>query len=189
MTKRGPSKKGDRSSGIPPHVLRPSGFKRRRSIGSFAVPVLGVVVLVLLALVVVSAIGGSNNGGEKTKHRKNAAKPAETTTGGTSAAATGQTTTTQGSRVSLALRATAPVWVCLVDATGHAVVPGETLTTGEARGPFNKRGFEVTFGNGSIQMTVNDQPAKVPPVAQPVGYRIDPVGVHKLDPASEPTCQ
>jgi hypothetical protein len=189
MTKRGPSKKGDRAGGIPPHVLQPSRFKRRRSFGSFAVPVMGVVVLVLLALVVVSAIGGSDNGGEKTKQRKNAAKPAETTTGETSAAATGQTTTTPGSRVSLVLRATAPVWVCLVDATGHTVVPGETLSAGEARGPFNKRGFEVTFGNGSVQMTVNDHPAKVPPVAQPVGYRIDPTGVHKLDPVSAPTCQ
>src|SRR5436305_5425744 len=128
MTKRGPPKKGDRAGGIPPHVLQPSRFKRRRSIRSFAVPLLGVVVLVLLALVVVSVIGGSDNGGKKTKHRERAAKPGETTTGGTSTALTGQPPSTTGSRISLALRATAPVWVCLVDATCHTVVPGETLS-------------------------------------------------------------
>jgi hypothetical protein len=79
--------------------------------------------------------------------------------------------------------------VCLVDQSGRALVNGETLGAGEARGPFQSKGFEVTFGNGSIQMTVDDQPAKVPPAAQPVGYRITPRGVRKLDPSSQPTCQ
>jgi hypothetical protein len=75
-----------------------------------------------------------------------------------------------------------------VDESGNALVDGETLTTNEARGPFNGGGFEVTFGNGSVEMTVDGEPAQVPAVAEPIGYRITPRGVRRLDPSAQPTC-
>lgn len=65
---------------------------------------------------------------------------------------------------------------------------GEILTTGQTEGPFTATGFDVTFGNGSMQMTVNGEPASIPPSASPLGYRITSNGVKKLDPASGPTC-
>jgi hypothetical protein len=67
-------------------------------------------------------------------------------------------------------------------------VNSETLTADESRGPFNASGFDVTFGNGSVELTVNGQPSPVPAAAQPIGYHITPSGVRELTGSSQPTC-
>jgi hypothetical protein len=86
------------------------------------------------------------------------------------------------------LRSTGTVWVCLVDDSGNKLVNSETLTADESRGPFSGAGFEVTFGNGSVEMTVNGEPAQIPAAAEPLVYRITPSGVRRLDSSSAPTC-
>ena len=90
--------------------------------------------------------------------------------------------------MSLELRSTGSVWVCIVNDEDIAPVDGETLSANEVRGPFDSRAFEVTLGNGSVEMTVDGEPAEIPPVAEPLGYRITPSGVRELDPSSRPTC-
>jgi hypothetical protein len=86
------------------------------------------------------------------------------------------------------LRSTGEVWVCLVDAEGRRLVNGEILAADEARGPFAARGFEMRFGNGLIEMAVDDQPIKVPPLAEPLGYRVTPTGARRLAPGAQPDC-
>jgi hypothetical protein len=142
----------------------------------------GLLVLIVIGLVIVGSIGGSGDGGGTEKHQKG--KGTATNAAGPPAS----TTTTPPGRVSVELRPTAPVWVCLVDDRGSPLVDGETLSAHEGRGPFSADGFDVTFGNGSVEMTVDGRPADVPAVAQPIGYRITPSGVRKLDPSSQPTC-
>jgi hypothetical protein len=168
----------DSAEPIPHGVVQPGQLRRSgsgRSKKPVAILLAGLVAVVALALVIAGSIGGSGNGRKAAKpHGERAAGP--------------PATTTTASPVSVELRATADVWVCLVSDRGHPVVNGETLTADEVRGPFSSSGFDVTFGNGSVELTVNGEPAKIPPVAQPVGYRITPTGVHRLDPASQPTC-
>jgi hypothetical protein len=169
----------DRAEPIPHTVLRPGALRSRRSIKPVALLFTGLVAAVVLGLVIVGSLGGSDNGGDGADRR-----------GGTAADPTA-TTTTNGetaSVVSLELRSTGAVWVCLVDDEGRAPVNGETLTANEVRGPFDGRGFEVTFGNGSVEMTVDGEPTEIPPVAEPLGYRITPSGVRELDPSSQPNC-
>lgn len=182
----------DRAPPIPAQVVhRGVVAKHHRSIKSVLVAIAGVAALVALGLVVVGSLGSSSDGGKETHHReKGTAGSARTrtTTGTTPVAAAGALPAGQGSAVSLELRSTAAVWVCLVDDQGHALVNGETLTAGEARGPFNGSAFEMTFGNGSVEMTVDGERAKVPPVAEPLGYRISPSGTSKLAPSARPTC-
>jgi cytoskeletal protein RodZ len=177
----------DRPEAIPQTAIRPGALRqnrptrRTRSINLKHIATLsaGVIAVVVLGLVIVGSIGGSSNGGAgKKNHGTKAADAGAATTTGTVAAG----------QVSLELRSTAAVWVCLVDDNGRALVNGETLTPGDARGPFSGRGFEVNLGNGSVEMTVNGQPAQIPVAAQPLGYRISSSGVSKLDPASRPTC-
>jgi hypothetical protein len=177
----------DRPEPIPQSVIRPGVLRHSRpsrpsidlNLRHVATVAAGVVLLGVLALVIVGSIGGSSNGGGGGhKHR-----------GGKSSGPTATTTTQPASgEVSLALRSTADVWVCLVDDRGRALVNGETLTADQGRGPFDGSGFEVTLGNGSVEMTVDGEPAQIPPVAQPLGYRITPEGVTKLSPSSQPTC-
>ncbi len=176
----------DRHEPIPQTVIHPGVLRQSRpsrpsiNLRHAATVLAGVVVVGVLALVIVGSIGGSSNGGGG-GHKDR---------GGKSTGATAATTTTQptSGEVSLELRSTADVWVCLVDDRGRALVNGETLTADQGRGPFSGSAFEVTFGNGSVEMTVDGQPAQIPPVAQPLGYRITAEGVSKLSPSSQPTC-
>jgi hypothetical protein len=86
------------------------------------------------------------------------------------------------------LRSTGEVWVCLVDAEGRRLVNGEVLTADETRGPFAGPGFEIKFGNGSIEMAVDGQPIKVPPLAEPLGYRVTPGGARRVAADAQPAC-
>jgi hypothetical protein len=169
----------DEQALVDQYMVRPSRSPgARRSIKPRAIVAAGVVAAIVLALVIVASLGSSGNGGgESKRHGTKAAGGAPT-----------GTQTAPASSVSLALRSTGTVWVCLVDNRDRALVNSETLAPGDARGPFDGRAFEVTFGNGSIDMTVDGEPAKVPHVAEPLGDRITPNGVAKLDPSSEPTC-
>jgi hypothetical protein len=179
---------------IPESVIKPGTLRQTRpvrhtrsiNLAPIAKVLAGVVVLVIIGLVIVGSIGGSGNGdnGKGKKAQGNGTKVA-----GPPPASTATTTsTTPSDQVSVELRATDTVWVCLVDDRGRALVDSETLSADDSRGPFSAAGFDVTFGNGSIEMTVDGQPAPVPQAAEPLGYRITPNGVRKLDPSSQPTC-
>jgi hypothetical protein len=173
---------------IKPGTLRHHGPARRVphiSVGPAAKVAAGLLVLVVIGLVIIGLIGGSDGGGnEKGAKRKDAGTKAVAPTTPTTTTAP----TTPSDVVSVELRATATVWVCLVDERGTAVVDSETLSADDSRGPFRSARFDVTFGNGSVEMTVDGQPANIPQVAQPIGYRISPTGMRELAPSSDPTC-
>jgi Helix-turn-helix domain/RodZ C-terminal domain len=170
---------------IPSTVLHRGEVSRGRSVRPVVILVAGLAAVALLGLVIVGALGGSGSGGGEDhgggKAARSAGKAATTTS------ATGRPSA-PASAVSVELHSTDVVWVCLVDAEGRTEVNGETLAAGETRGPFDSRSFAVTFGNGSVELTVDGEPAKVPAVVEPLGYRITPSGVHRLDPSSRPTC-
>ena len=90
--------------------------------------------------------------------------------------------------VSLRLRSTGTVWVCLVDDRGRVLIDGQTLTVDEERGPFEAKAFEATFGNGSVRLEVDDEPVRVPALAEPLGYRIASRGLSELDLSARPDC-
>jgi cytoskeleton protein RodZ len=179
---------------IPESVIKPGTLRQTRPVRRFrsinlapvAKVAAGVVVLVIIGLVIVGSIGGSDDGGgngKQKKSRENGTKAA-----GPAAPATTTTSTTPSGEVSVELRATATVWVCLVDDSGTKLVDSETLTANETRGPFSADGFEVTLGNGSVDMTVDGEPAQIPAAAEPLVYRITPSGLRTLDSSSAPTC-
>ena len=173
----------DRAEPIPPTVLEPGASARRRSIKPIARLLTGLGAAAVLGLVIVGSLGGSDDGGDPADRRGGTAAGSATPN-----TTTGETPGAQSSVVSLELRSTGTVWVCLVDDEDRAPVNGETLIANEVRGPFDSRAFEVTLGNGSVEMTVDGEPAEIPPVAEPLGYRITPSGVRELDPSSRPTC-
>jgi cytoskeleton protein RodZ len=185
---------GDQHEPIPQSVIKPGNLRQTRPVGRTRsinwAPVAkvlgGLIAVAVVGLVIVGSIGGSDDsgGGDKGgKGRDQGSKAA-----GPSTPTTATTSTAPAGEVSVELRATAPVWVCLVDDGGTPLVDSETLSADEARGPFSAGGFDVTLGNGSVEMTVDGEPARIPQAAEPLGYRITPTGVRKLDPSSQPTC-
>jgi cytoskeletal protein RodZ len=179
---------------IPESVIKPGTLRQTRPVrrtrsinwAPVAKVLAGVIVLVVIGLVIVGSIGGSDNGGGNGKQKK--PRDNGTKAAGPAAPSATTTSTTPADQVSVELRATDTVWVCLVDEKGTPVVDSETLSADDSRGPFSSGAFEVTFGNGSVEMTVNGRPSPIPQAAEPLGYRITPTGVRKLDPSSQPTC-
>jgi cytoskeleton protein RodZ len=179
----------DRPEPIPAGVMRPGSLSRGRFVKPFGMVVGGSVAAALLVLIVVALVSsggggdgdGGGGGGEKQAGAAGETRESTSTPTATAPAAT-------ESEVSLQLRPTAEVWVCLVDAQGRPLVNGELLAADQARGPFAGREFEMRFGNGSIEMTVDGQPVKVPALAEPLGYRVNPSGARRIDTSEQPTC-
>lgn len=166
---------------LPETMLPRPGARRRPGVRSVLVAVAALVALAAATLVLLTG-GGADEGGKATPrpaNRGGAGSPEPTTT---------REPPQRPSRVALELRATADVWVCLVDDRGRALVNGETLAAGESRGPFKARRFELTLGNGSIDVRVDDERIEVPAAAEPLGYRIGPNGAGELDESARPTC-
>jgi cytoskeleton protein RodZ len=90
--------------------------------------------------------------------------------------------------VSIKLTARAEVWVCVLAADGTAVVNGQILQPGVSQGPFHSGKFELAFGNGSVDLTVNGKPFKVQNTPSPVGYAVTPKGTQLLQPGTRPNC-
>jgi cytoskeletal protein RodZ len=187
--------KGEWVDPIPRAVIRPGSLTRPRSARPGALTIAAFAAVIAAGLVLAVSLGssgtsdgggaGNNPRGEQAGETNPAAAPAGTSQSTTS---TTTTTTTTGSEVSLDLRATDLVWVCLVDERDNALVNGETLSAGQTRGPFTARGFALNLGNGSVTLTVDGQLVDVPALAEPLGYRVTPAGVRKLAPADRPTC-
>jgi cytoskeleton protein RodZ len=152
-----------------PGAREPSRSEHTRSV----LLAIGLAALVGLAigLVGLGPLGGSEGGDNVT-----------TGVAGTT------TTATTTAPVSIEVSTHALVWVCLVDQRGHPVINGLNLVRDQTVGPYEGKAFEVTFGNGKVDLTVNGQPVNVPPIAEPFGYRIRPDGVTRLAPEDQPTC-
>jgi cytoskeleton protein RodZ len=182
------------SEPIPEGVLRRGQLSRERARWPRGPLLAGLLALVVVGLAIGVALGGSDDGGqpERGKRKQTAARtntePESTAPSDQSVTSPGGQSVTGASEVSVELRPTEEVWVCLIDADGDHLVNGETLVAGDSRGPFASQSFEMTFGNGSIEMTVDDQPVAVPGLAEPLGYRVGPSGVSRLASSSQPDC-
>ncbi len=141
----------------------------------FFLPVVAVAAVVGLTIGLV-AVGPLQSGG-RGGTAVNVLTPRTTTVGAPPAAP-----------VSISLRTKKLVWVCLLDRGGRRVINGLNLLAGQTVGPYDGSGFEVSFGNGSIDLTVNGRPVDVPAIAAPIGYRITPAGATRLPPSDQPSC-
>ena len=140
------------------------------------------VAAALAALFIVLGItGGSSQSPKNNLHQHHRG-------GDKQGSAQSSTTTTTPSEATVSLTPTGTVWVCLVDQSGKALVNGETLTTGDSRGPFKAKDMQLTLGNGEIQVELNGKQVSIPSAANPVGFDLTPQGAKPLSTADSPTC-
>jgi cytoskeletal protein RodZ len=178
----------DAEEPIPSGIIRSGTIEPpHRSLRPIAFVLGGLAAAAGVALIVAAlgSSGGAGDGGGAQETGKHGKQGTATTASTPTATAT---TTTPPSELSLQLTATADVWVCLVDDRGTSLVNGVILTTGQSEGPFTADEFEARFGNGSVQMTVDSQPAPIPQSSGPVDYRISSSGVKPIGSGSGPTC-
>jgi Helix-turn-helix domain len=92
-------------------------------------------------------------------------------------------------RVRLQLVATAPVYVCVVDARGRQVVDEETLDASSPRRTYISRSFRTNFGNNNVRMRVNGKTYRVEPSSEAIGYELRPGRApRRLPNAQRPDC-
>jgi cytoskeleton protein RodZ len=163
--------------------MRPRGTPSRawRRIPAGAVAAVAVVSVAAIAL----AIAGSDSG-SPSRQGGSAAGQA----GGDEKVGNGTALPSmRPGALSLQLTATAEVWVCLLDASGEALVDGQILSAGSVEGPFQSGSFTVSFGNGEVDMTVDGQQATIPETASPIGFTIGRGGsMRELSEGERPTC-
>jgi len=159
-----------RSTRIAGPQLRRGRWRRRRNWGPAILVLLGVVVLL-------GALYGLSLLGKEDDTNAPVAQPTPTRTPAPKKAAKKKKARPPApTRVSLRLIASGPVYVCLVDANGRAVLNGVTLTAGQRSRTFHSRRFRANFGNGAIRMRINGHTYPAAQSADPIGYEMRPTG-------------
>jgi transcriptional regulator with XRE-family HTH domain len=152
--------------------------------------IVGVVVL-LIVLLVVGLIGKGGGSGSSSKTAGQSSSKSIKKTSKTRAGKHAKGTpskSSQSSVVALSLRATAPVYVCLIGDKGHVRIPGEELQAGTSTSTYHSRHFLVTLGNSSVKMFVDGRERPVASSSQAVGYSITKAGRKRLALGNLPTC-
>ena len=156
--------------------------QRARALPPAAI-IAGVVVVLLVALYLIGTSGKDDGGGTAATSTPTAtATPARKAHKKKRAAAA-------PTRVRVQIVPTGTVNVCLVDGSGHVLIPSQNLGAGSPTRVFRAKRFRVTFGNGFAKLRVGGRVVDVPDRQDPVGYDIRPGRAPRELPAGQrPTC-
>ncbi|MGA9856932.1 MAG: helix-turn-helix domain-containing protein [Solirubrobacteraceae bacterium] len=170
------------------HELRPIAplgrDRERRSRGPRRprIPSWFVIVVVLAGILAALYFVGVNNGGPSTPTTTTHATvhhPRHTTHRRTRIVAT---------RVRLQLVPTGAVYVCLIDGTGHKLIPGQIFNIGQTIPTKTAPKLLLTLGNAAVRMKVNGTLVRVPATGRPVGFELTPDAHTVLPAAKQATC-
>lgn len=157
----------------------------------------GVLVAVLVFLIVLGLTSGNNNEEIATKQQN---KPTVTSTGRENHTsktsgpgprgkeAKKKREPALGGLARLVLRPKQPVWVCLLDDKGKALVTSQILQPGQTSGPFKAKSFKASFGNSGVEIRVNGRSLPIPAGPNPIGYTIRKGKLTPLPQGQRPTC-
>jgi cytoskeleton protein RodZ len=173
-------------------VMSPPRRTPSRSSPRAARPSRGYVIAigvfgVLIALLIVGLLSRKGGGSPSTQtssttaQRSHRPRHRARTTRSSSPSAAG--------RVTLSLHPTAPVYVCLIDASGAKRIPGLTIEPG-AYTPhdYHSTRFDLLLGNNAVTMYVDGKALSVPASSKPIAYTITSAGRHTLTASQQPTC-
>jgi len=177
-----------------PIVSSPRKVRVPRGSSTGAGPSRGYMALVgIVGVVIVLLIVGLVSGGGKSGSTRSTSTRTDTTAkheavhkgsahraGGASANAT--------TVVSLSLRATGTVYVCLLGEGGKRLINGQTLEAGARTPTFHAKRFALTLGNNAVALTLDGTPRAVPASSGAIGYTITKAGRQPLAPGHLPTC-
>ena len=168
-------------------ATRARGRARRRRAASLG-PMLVIVGCVAALLGALYALGRFGDDDE-TPPPPNQVRETEPTATPDAEATPRAETERRPRRVRLQLIATAPVYVCVVDAGGRQVVDEQTLDADSPRRTYVSRSFRTNFGNNNVSMRVNGKTYRVEPSTEAIGYELRPGRrPRRLSNAGRPDC-
>ncbi|HET9737694.1 MAG TPA: helix-turn-helix domain-containing protein [Solirubrobacteraceae bacterium] len=148
--------------------------RRRRRLAAMgpALVVAGCVVLLLASLWLLGSWPLAED--EEPASRAREAEPTATPDAGGDEPDRPRERERRPQRVRLQLVATAPVYVCVVDARGRQVIDEETLGPDTVTRVLRSRRFLTNFGNSAIRMRVNGRTYPVAESSGAIGYELLP---------------
>jgi transcriptional regulator with XRE-family HTH domain len=165
----------------------PAGGRPPRGPSRAYVALIGGVVLVIALLIV-----GLLSGGGSPKSPARTSSTASSAHKGTRTHHRSSATAGSGAQqafVTLSLRPSARVYVCLLGDNGRKLIPGVELQPGASTPTYRARRFTITLGNSSVRMFVDGTARTVPPSSQAIGYSITKaLGRRPLHAGQLPTC-
>jgi cytoskeleton protein RodZ len=173
-----------------PQHSRSSGAGRAPSGPSRGyVVVIGVVGL-LIVLLVVGLLTGGGGGSSKPTESSASAKTAHKAHTRHAGGRASTPTTARSTTVTLSLRPSAAVYVCLIGDNGRKLIPGSELLPGASTPTYHAKRFEITLGNSSLTMVIDGRSRTVQPSSQAIGYSITKAtGRRPLTSGQLPTCK
>ncbi len=160
----------------------PSGPSRGYT---FAVGAIGVVIVVLIVLLIA---GGGGGGGAK--HTTSTSASTTRTKTHLVQRHVGAAVNASSSIVSLSLKTTGPIYVCLLGDNGRKVIPGLVLPAGETTPTYHAKHFYINLGNSSATLYLDGSARTVAPSSEPIGYSITKAhGRQTLAAAQLPSCK
>ena len=152
----------------------PRGRARRRRAATMGplLVIAGCAAVLLAALWALGTWGDDDDG--STPPPPNSVGEAEPTASPSEEQPREEETERPPQRVRLQLVATAPVYVCVIDARGRQVVDEETLDADSPRRTYRSRSFRINFGNNNVSMRVNGRTYRVEPSTEAIGYELRP---------------
>jgi cytoskeletal protein RodZ len=147
--------------------------RQRRPVGPFLV-VLGGLAALLGALYLLGVVW-EDTPEDEAPNQVATVTPTATATATPAKKSTKKKRKATPSRVTLRLTATTSrVYVCVVDATGKAVVNGDFLEPGKSTRTFRSQRFRMNFGNGDVRMRVSGKRYSAADLGKPIGYEVRP---------------
>jgi transcriptional regulator with XRE-family HTH domain len=151
------------------------------------IPPWALIGAVLIAIVVaLYFVGIKGNNGTSTTSTPTQARTTTTTTPKTHHHRAKARTV--ASTVKLQLVPTGAVYVCLVDAHGKRLIPGEIFNVGQTIPTKTSSKLLLTLGNASVRMKVNGVSVTVPSTGKPVGFDLTPATHTMLPAGKQPQC-
>jgi cytoskeleton protein RodZ len=165
---------------------RSTPTKARPSRG-YAIAIGAVGLLIVLLLVgLLSSKGGGSSSPKVSGRTQKAHRPRHGASSVTQSTASQQANA--AGRVALSLRPSAPVYVCLIDASGRKRIPGLTIEPPYTPLTYHSTRFELLLGNNAVTMYVDGKAMTVPASSKPIGYSITSSGRHPLVASQQPMC-
>ncbi len=167
--------------------------ERERAARGPLLPPWALIGLVLVAVVVVLFIVGELGNKAKPPATTGANKPKATTTTTTHRSAPTRhhhhaVLPATPTKVTLQLVPTAQVYVCLTNARGDKLIPGQIFAAGETIPTESAGTLLLTLGNNAVEMKVNGRTVHVAASAGAIGYKLTPTSVTSLASSQQPTC-
>ena len=152
--------------------------------------IIGVVIVALLGLFAyLGATGGNNNdsGVPNTTTQDKAAKQ-RAAKRKAAAALAARRARIRRQQVKLKITPTDALFVCLENAKGKPLIPGQILQPGTSTRTFTSKRFRITLGHGPVDLLLNGKTFTVPQSNVSISYLITRRQRKQLPPGTGPSC-